>query len=148
MDDCLERSADYGKKTGQVTLFGKGGKTRRVLLSPATWAVLEPDEDVNVQQAMAIMLAGAALSQVGRGWCGACAHAGTAPERRAALGEEGGAGASGESALAASRAREPCADRGAPAHLVQQTVRHASLATTSRYAHARPDASSAQYLTV
>ena len=29
-------------------------------------------------------------------------------------------------------------DRGAPAHLVQATVGHASLATTSRYAHAQP----------
>lgn len=29
-------------------------------------------------------------------------------------------------------------DRGAPAHLVQATLGHASLATTGRYAHARP----------
>ncbi len=39
-------------------------------------------------------------------------------------------------------------DRGAPAHLVQQTVGHASLATTSKYAHARPDASSSEFLAV
>ena len=39
-------------------------------------------------------------------------------------------------------------DRGAPPHLVQQTLGHASLATTSRYAHARPDDSSARYLGV
>jgi integrase/recombinase XerD len=39
-------------------------------------------------------------------------------------------------------------DRGAPAHLVQQTVGHASLTTTSRYAHARPNDSSARYLAV
>ena len=37
-------------------------------------------------------------------------------------------------------------DRGAPAHLVQATVGHASLATTSRYAHARPSDSSSRYL--
>ena len=37
-------------------------------------------------------------------------------------------------------------DRGAPAHLVQATVGHASLATTSRYAHARPNDSSSRYL--
>ena len=37
-------------------------------------------------------------------------------------------------------------DAGAPAHLVQATVGHASLATTSRYAHARPSDSSARYL--
>jgi integrase/recombinase XerD len=34
-------------------------------------------------------------------------------------------------------------DRGAPAHLVQATVGHSDLRTTSRYAHARPNESSA-----
>ncbi len=37
---------------------------------------------------------------------------------------------------------------GAPPHLVQTTLGHASLATTSRYAHARPSDSSARYLAV
>ncbi len=37
-------------------------------------------------------------------------------------------------------------DAGAPVHLVQTTVGHASLATTSRYADARPGDSSARYL--
>lgn len=37
-------------------------------------------------------------------------------------------------------------DRGAPVHLVQATVGHASLATTGRYAHARPGQSSGAYL--
>ena len=36
-------------------------------------------------------------------------------------------------------------DRGAPAHLVQHTAMHASLATTSKYVHARPNSSSCQY---
>ena len=37
-------------------------------------------------------------------------------------------------------------DRGAPAHLVQTTVGHASLDTTTGYSHARPNESSAKYL--
>jgi integrase/recombinase XerD len=37
-------------------------------------------------------------------------------------------------------------DRGAPVHLVAATLGHASLATTSRYAHARPGESSGDYL--
>ena len=37
-------------------------------------------------------------------------------------------------------------DRGAPAHLVQATVGHANLSTTSKYAHARPSDSSSRYL--
>ena len=39
-------------------------------------------------------------------------------------------------------------DRGAGAQLVQRTLGHASLATTSRYTHARPDESSGDYLGV
>lgn len=37
-------------------------------------------------------------------------------------------------------------DRGAPIHLVQQTLGHASVATTGRYLHARPMDSSSLYL--
>ena len=37
-------------------------------------------------------------------------------------------------------------DRGAPPHLVQQTLGHASLDTTSGYAHANPKESSGKYL--
>lgn len=37
-------------------------------------------------------------------------------------------------------------DKGAPVHLVAATVGHASLTTTTRYAHARPDVSSGDYL--
>jgi integrase/recombinase XerD len=37
-------------------------------------------------------------------------------------------------------------DRGAPVHVVQHTLGHASLATTCRYVHCKPGASSAQFI--
>ena len=37
-------------------------------------------------------------------------------------------------------------DHGAPLHLVQATLGHRSIATTSKYLHARPCASSGEYL--
>ena len=37
-------------------------------------------------------------------------------------------------------------ERGAPIHLVQATLGHATLATTGRYLHAMPSDSSARYL--
>ena len=39
-------------------------------------------------------------------------------------------------------------DCGAPIHLVQATLGHASVATTGRYTHARPSDSSARYLRI
>jgi integrase len=42
----------------------------------------------------------------------------------------------------------PALERGAPIHLVQATLGHASVATTGRYLHARPTDSSARYLAV
>lgn len=39
-------------------------------------------------------------------------------------------------------------DRGAPVHLLQSTLGHASLATTSRYVHAKPGQSSGDFLSV
>lgn len=39
-------------------------------------------------------------------------------------------------------------DRGAPIHLVQTTLGHASVATTGKYLHARPNESSGKYLSV
>jgi site-specific recombinase XerD len=39
-------------------------------------------------------------------------------------------------------------DRGAPIHLVQATLGHRSVATTSWYLHARPGESSAGYLAI
>ena len=39
-------------------------------------------------------------------------------------------------------------ERGAPIHIVQANLGHASVATTGRYLHARPTDSSARYLAV
>jgi len=39
-------------------------------------------------------------------------------------------------------------DRGAPIHLVQATLGHASITTTGRYLHARPNDNSSRFLAV
>ena len=145
--DCQEREAERGGLSGQVTLYGKGGKTRRVLLSPATWAVLaahrgrereagyggdgEPVFRSRKAGGGARPLSRQQLWRVVKGLA-----------RQAGLPE----------AVSPHWLRHAhvshALDRGAPPHLVQQTVGHASLQTTSRYAHARPDDSSARYLGV
>jgi site-specific recombinase XerD len=115
---------------GQVTVYGKGGKTRVVLLSGGTWTLLAglrrgagPDEAVFRSRK------GGALDQsaVHRIVKAAAARAGLSAEVSAHW-------------LRHAHASHSL-DRGAPIHLVQQTLGHASVATTGRYLHARPTAS-------
>ena len=120
---------------GQITVFGKGGKTRVVLLKTSMWTDLArlrgPAPDAAVFRSRE---GGGALdpSQVHR--------IVKIAARRAGL----------SAAVSAHWLRHAhvshALDRGAPVHLVQATVGHASLATTSRYAHARPNDSSSRYL--
>ncbi|NBB99820.1 MAG: tyrosine-type recombinase/integrase [Bacteroidetes bacterium] len=137
-----ERRATEGKITGQVTFQGKGEKTRSVLLTPSTWDVLvalsheemgagfgAPDDAVFRSQKTNGPLSRSQLWRIVR-----------KATRNAGIKED----------VSPHWFRHAHAshalDRGAPAHLVQQTLGHQSLATTSRYTHARPDDSSVQYL--
>ena len=136
---CGLRWRDFAPrdKAGQVTVFGKGGKTRVVLLPPSLWGRI-----------LALPKSGGL-----NGW--------VFPSRKG-----GGIGPVMVHRIvkaAARRANLPDAvsahwlrhahvshalDRGAPVHVVRATVGHASLETTTRYSHARPGDSSARYLTV
>jgi len=127
----------------QITVYGKGGKTRVVLLTPGIWKALAvlrgTDPDAPLFRSRERKSTGPAIneyvmdpSQVHR--------IVKAAAKRAGLSD----------AVSAHWLRHAhvshALDAGAPAHLVQATVGHASLATTSRYAHARPSDSSARYL--
>jgi len=124
-------------EAGQITLFGKGGKTRVVLLPAGLWRTLTalrgdalPSDPV-FRSAKGGPLDPSAAHRVVKA---AAARAGLSP------------------AVSAHWLRHAHAshalDRGAPIHLVQATLGHASVATTGRYLHARPNDSSARYLLV
>jgi len=135
---CALRWRDTKRRAGgggQITVFGKGGKTRAVMLPVSMWRELvtlrgEATDDHPVFRSAK----GGALdsSQVHRIVKQAARRAGLTP------------------AVSAHWLRHAhCShalDRGAPAHLVQATVGHSDLRVTSRYAHARPGDSSANYL--
>ena len=122
-------------ESGQVTVFGKGKKTRTVLLKQDVWdELLKHKSDrsgdcpvfrsqrgghINRQQLWRIVSAAA---------------------KRAGI--EGKVSPHWLRHAHASHSL----DRGAPIHLVQQTLGHESVATTSRYLHARPNDSSSLYL--
>ncbi|MGT2482306.1 MULTISPECIES: tyrosine-type recombinase/integrase [unclassified Methylobacterium] len=124
-------------EAGQATVFGKGGKTRAVLLSAATWTVLTALRgDAPADAPVFRSRKGGALdpSAVHRVVKAAAARAGLPAEVSAHW-------------LRHAHASHSL-DRGAPIHLVQATLGHASVATTGRYLHARPSESSARFLGV
>ena len=120
---------------GQITVFGKGGKTRVILLPAALWIRLialnraAPDDPVFRSRE------GNPLQrrQVHRIVKAAAKRAKLPPEVSAHF-------------LRHSHASHAL-DRRCPVHVLQTTLGHASLTTTTRYSHAKPGDSSAKYLT-
>ena len=130
--DCINRDT-----AGQVTLYGKGGKTRIVLLSEGTWKALAelrgdaaPDAPVFKSQKGGHLTTRQVLDIV-----------------KAAAVRAGIEGDVSPHWLRHSHASHAL-DRKCPIHLVQSTLGHSSVATTGKYLHARPDDSSAKYLGV
>ncbi len=123
---------------GQITVFGKGGKTRVVLLSPETWKELIALGD-NVEGDDPVI-----ASRKGKG------HLHPAQVHRIVQAAADRAGITDPVSphwLRHAHASHAL-DRGAPIHLMQATLGHASVATTGKYLHARPEDSSARYLGV
>jgi site-specific recombinase XerD len=120
---------------GQLTVCGKGGKTRAVLLPGEMWKdLLSLDSAGNPDGPVFRSRSGKPLdrSRVLRIVQEAAQRAGIA----------GGVSPHWLRHAHATHSLE----RGAPIHLVQATLGHASVATTSRYLHARPSQSSAQFI--
>jgi len=123
--------------SGQITVFGKGSKTRTVLLPSSVWAVL-------------MALRGDALDSAPLFRSRKGGHLDESMVwrivRRAAV------RAGIEKTVSCHWLRHAHAshalDHGAPIHLVQATLGHSSISTTGRYLHARPTDSSGNYLNV
>ncbi|MBK8200193.1 MAG: tyrosine-type recombinase/integrase [Acidobacteria bacterium] len=132
------RDAVANGDAGQLTLLGKGGVTRVVLLSRATWQVLSSSRPADASPDAPIVRSRTG-KPLARSWIWGVVKAAAV---RAGLPD-------GVSPHWMRHAHISHAlDRGAPAHLVKATVGHASLETTSAYAHARPSDSSARYLPI
>lgn len=124
--------------SGQVTLFGKGSKTRAVRLSRATWQAL--------QALRASSESTGPADPVFRSQKGS--HLDASQVWRIVRAAAKGAGISGNVSphwLRHSHASHAL-ERGASPALVRDTLGHSSLATTSRYTHAKPSDSSALHL--
>ena len=133
------RDVSENGDAGQLTLHGKGGKDRVVLLSVDTWARLVALRgDAGQDDPVFRSKKGGHLTtrQVARIVKDAATRAGL--ENADDVSPHWFRHAHASHAL----------DRGAPVHLVQTTLGHASLTTTSKYSHARPGDSSGRYLSV
>lgn len=128
---------------GQVIVYGKGGQTRVVALTAGLWQelmALRQDADWD-DPVFKSRNKGGHLTpmQVGRIVKAAARRTpGLDPKVAAAVSPHWLRHAHASHAL----------ERGAPIHLVQQTLGHASVATTGRYLHAKPSDSSARFLSV
>ncbi len=136
--DLQDRDLKKHGAAGQVTVFGKGGKTRHVLLSAATW-----------QKLMELRNGGdmdAPVFRSTRGGGHMCVSAIWRIVRKAAR----GAGIEGDVSPHWFRHAHisHALDRGASMALVRDSVGHSSVSTTNGYLHARPNDSSALYLAV
>lgn len=121
---------------GQVSILGKGSKLRVILLSSGLWndlRALRMSANPN-SPVFASLRSGGRLTR-SNVW-----DIVTAAAQRAGI-----QGKVSPHWLRHAHASHSL-DRGAPIHLVQQTLGHASVATTSRYLHARPNDSSSLYL--
>ena len=126
------------EETGQVTVFGKGRKTRVVRLTLAVWvAVTSLRQDAGPDSAVfRSQKAGGHLD----------------PSQALRIVRKAAIRAGIDLKVSPHWMRHAHAshalDRGAPIHLVQATLGHSSVATTGRYLHARPHESSARFLAV
>lgn len=120
----------------QITVWGKGSKERTILLSETTSSYVlslpsgAPDDPLFASRAGRRLDPSAIFRALQR--AARAANIGIEPSPHW---------------LRHSHASHAL-DRGAPIHVVQQTLGHASLQSTTKYVHARPSDSSSQYLPI
>jgi integrase/recombinase XerD len=122
---------------GQITVFGKNGRTRAIALPASIWGeLLGLRAEAGAEDPVFASRSGKFLD---RGRVRVIV-------RRAA--ERVGVAAAVSPHWLRHAHASHALDHGAPIHLVQATLGHSSVATTSAYLHARPGDSSANFLAV
>lgn len=120
---------------GQINVYGKGGKTRVVLLPITIWREL-----ANLRSAAGFN------DPIFQSRKGGHLHPSQVMRIVRAAAQRSGIDTNVSPHWLRHAHASHSLDRGAPIHLVQATLGHASIATTGKYLHARPQDSSARYL--
>jgi site-specific recombinase XerD len=122
---------------GQINVYGKGGRTRRVHVPQELWV------ELMLLRGEALKDAAVFASATGRPL--APSHIDRVVKRAAAAAELENAMNVSAHWFRHSHATHAL-DEGVPVHLVQATLGHTSLDTTSKYLHVSPDRSSGEVL--
>jgi integrase/recombinase XerD len=134
--DCVRRKG----KGGQITVLGKGSKTRSIVLSPKTWNTLLSIKPKDAKPKDPVF-----VSREGENKPLDRTHVSRIVREAA---ERAGI----EAHVSAHWLRHGHAthamDNGVSLPLIAQTMGHESLETTARYLHVNPDASSAAYFNI
>ena len=125
-----------GDGEARLTVHGKGGKTRHILLTATVTQQLEALRGDDYKDDDAVFLSRTRKPLRKRDIRRVVAKVAKTAGLKQAVSPHWMRHAHASHAL----------DRGAPIHLVQQDLGHASLTTTSRYVHANPADGSARYL--
>ncbi len=126
--------------SGQLSVFGKGGKTRVVLIPGCVWSEICQLRG-NAGSEAPVFRSRQRSEQSGYHLCRKQVYQIVQKAAKRA----GIEGKVSPHWLRHSHASHSL-DRGAPLSLVQQTLGHSSIATTEKYLHAKPDDSSGLYL--
>lgn len=122
-------------ETGQITVQGKGGKVRTILLPAMLWTQLQRLKvDASANDPMFRSKNGKPLDRI------RVFRIVKAAAKRAEINED-----VSPHWLRHAHASHSL-DRGSPLHLTQRTLGHSRIGTTERYLHVRPSDSSAMYL--
>lgn len=121
--------------TGQITVFGKGGKTRTVLIPQSVWEALIKLKESDSLEAPV-------FRSRKKGYLDESAVWRIVKKASERAGIDKNVSCHWFRHAHASHAL----DRGCPIHLVQATLGHSSISTTGKYLHARPTDSSGNYL--
>jgi integrase/recombinase XerD len=130
--DCRERG-----KFGQITVLGKGSKKRSIKINPDIWKMLCEMRPQQARDADYVFVSRDGVRPVDPT---RISHIVADAARRVGL--EGKVSAHWMRHAHATHAM----DAGAPLPLIQQTLGHADIATTTRYLHVNPDKSSGEFI--
>jgi integrase/recombinase XerD len=140
------RNLQERDEAGQIAVYGKGNKTRHVLLTQETWQEVMNLKSLTMSDTDYVFQSRQAHSRTNK----ADRRMDESTVFRIVQAAAARAGITGNVSPHWMRHAHAthALENGAPITLVKETLGHKSIETTAKYTHVRPNASSGQYLKV